>query len=136
MAYATLEQFRAYLGLESDEDTPEDAEQALRTAGEMVKFWTRGARFELVSPGVPKDPGVKSALERATCEQASYLVESGDVSGYAAAFANLALGNFSIAGNRGKQGESEDPLASMASPVATLILINAGLLSSFVGSAW
>ena len=136
MAFATVEQFRSYLGLEEGEPLPEDGTAALRTAEEMVKFWVRGARYELDGEGVPKDAEVKSALYRATCEQASYLVESGDVSGYAAAFANLSLGNFSMAGNRGKQGESEDPLASMASPVATLILINAGLLSTFVGSAW
>ncbi len=130
MQFATENDLRTHLGLGVDDPLPEDGEQALAVADEIIHFRVRFAVYDITNAVT------LTALKRATLAQASYLLESGDLSGFAAAWSNMALGSLSLGTATNTPGASgEDPLTSMSSTVALLILANAGLKTQ-VGSAW
>ncbi|MEE2041278.1 hypothetical protein Q8791_29040 [Nocardiopsis sp. CT-R113] len=117
--YATVEDLGAFLGPAAV--VPEDAEQLLDQASEVVDELLLSARYAVDAAGMPTDPDVAEALARATCAQAVYIDDSGDRTGAGSQWSSASLGGASYVRATGGPG----PMGH--APRAVRILRTAGL---------
>lgn len=100
--------------------------QLLRLASAHINRLTRLAVYDTDTQGLPQDATLRSALRDATCAQAEFLDETGDLNGTAmGGFKSLGLGSFS-----GTKDDSAAPGKVQYAPLAIEILRDAGLLAN------
>ena len=133
--FATPAQWATYRG---DDAPPADADRILRSASIEVARLVMNAHFDLdnSTPPMPSDPEIVQALQDATCAQADYFLETGDLTGASGQFQTLALGSFSVSRNTpgGAQGTTGVD-GSRTAAEAISILQQAGLIRA-VGTPW
>lgn len=103
----------------------------LRRASTQVESYVRLARYSVDEDGYPTDPAVSQALTDATCAQAAWWDDTGDVSGADAIagptkILSVSLGGGNTASNQRTAAEAR------ASDEAITILKNAGLIMARV----
>lgn len=111
-----------------DEDEPISmTKKRMRRATADVRELLLTAVFDVDSKGNPVDPSVKAALRDATCAQAAWGVQTGDVSGAQAAAGPISLGPLSL-GSRATATSAADVARGRYSPEAVRELRTAGLI--------
>ena len=123
--YATPAELADFTG----EDAPANASALLRRASLLIDGLIITARDDTDDEGYPTDLEVTEALRDATCAQASWFDETGDVSGAAGRFNSLSLGSFSGSGGGTGSGANTSAAESRLAPEAVQILQTAGLLN-------
>ena len=129
--YATPSDLADFTG----EEAPANASALLRRASLLIDGLIVTARYDTDDDGYPTDLDITEALRDATCAQASWFDETGDVSGAAGRFNSLSLGSFSASGGGTGSGSNTSAAESRLSPEAVQILQNAGLTNQ-APSAW
>lgn len=113
-----------------DVDLPEgEAKSLLRRSSIVVDGLTVTARYATDEDGYPTDLEVSEAFRDATCAQAVWFDETGDVSGASARYNSLSLGRFSASGGGTGSGTNTTAAASRIAPEVVQILQAAGLLN-------
>lgn len=111
------------------EAPPANALALLRRASLVVDGLIVTANYATDDDGYPTDLDVSDVLRDATCAQASWFDETGDVSGASSRFNSLGLGNFSASGGGTGSGTNTTAAASRIAPETVQILQTAGLLN-------
>ena len=131
--FATSEQWAAYP--QHPEPLPANADAILSAASLEVARLTQNARFD-VANDVPTDPKIVQALQDATCAQANFFAETGDLTGASGQFMSMTLGSFSASRNTpgGAPGAAGVDGSRTAADTITILTL-AGLIIG-PGSTW
>lgn len=105
-----------------------EASTLIARAGVLIDTLTKTATYSVDSDGLPTESLIVAAFNDATCAQASYFLETGDVSGAAGRFNTLSLGSFSASGGTAGSVTNQTSAVQRYAPEAVEILLNAGLI--------
>lgn len=111
-------------------------ERLLATASSTIEHLTRNDVYDVDELGMPTDQTIADAFQDATCAQAAYAHEIGDVSGAGVGTGSMSIGSLSLGGKRSNSQDTEDVLAALLSSEAVNILRNAGLATAVVSGSW
>ena len=133
--YATATDLLDFMGGEAPtgpdgSDLSESQTNALlRRASAQVESYVRLARYAVDEDGYPTDPDVSQALTDATCAQAAWWDETGDVTGADATAGPTMSLSVSLGGN-GTAANQRTSAEARVSAEAVTILRNAGLITA------
>lgn len=143
--FATIDQLRDFQGLTPREERPSDVEEAkvydaetarlnglLKRASTRVKTAVRLARVAYATTGIPKQEGIASGFADATCAQAVWFEDNGDVSGAADQFDSVSLIGVAFSKRSGSSASEQTAAASRVSPESLEILSNLGIFTTAV----
>lgn len=105
-----------------------EALSLLHRASLLVESLTLTAHYAVDDELLPLHAPVKEAFRDATCAQALWFDETGDISGASARFNTLSLGSFGASGGGTSAATNVSAGSSRISPEAISILRTAGLL--------
>lgn len=127
--FATTEDLTAWYAAGSGDTPVNSPEHLLRLASAHINRATRLAVYDIDdTTGMPTVTALIDALRDATCAQAEYLDDLGDLNGTdMSGFKSLSLGSFS--GTKEDRG-SVNPPAYQYAPLAREILVDAGLIGN------
>jgi len=144
--YATAADYYDFIGDDQPMTTPPEPEEGqepqepepvtekqlnavLRRASAVIDSHTRHDVYDVDEDGYPNDQNIADAFKEATCAQADWFEDSGDVTGSQSQDGTIAIASVSI-GARGRSvgGASAEAAASRIAPEAVQILQNAGLM--------
>lgn len=111
-------------------------ERLLHTASGNVERLTRNALYDTDINGLPTKQDIATAFREATCAQAAYAHETGDVSGAGVGMSNMSIGSLSLGGSKVRAESVSDIQTALLSTESVNILANAGLLTEWVGDVW
>lgn len=135
--YATASDLLDFMGGESptgpdgSDMTDPQINALLRRASSQVEGYVRLARYAVDEDGYPTDPVVAQALTDATCAQAAWWDDTGDMTGADAAAGPTKILSVSLGGN-GTAANQRTAAEARASDEAITILKNAGLITARV----
>jgi hypothetical protein len=130
--YATPDQFWAYVGEEPDSDDQVRVQALLVRASALVDSLLLTALYDVDRVTLmPTDPRVAFVLQQATCAQAQWFEETGDVSGAGSQYQSGSAGPFSFTRGYGAGGGATGQGARIA-PEAVQLLVGAGLINAGV----
>lgn len=136
LVYATPEDYYEFLtGSTTPIEGVDEAEitQLLRRASIVIARKTRLARYTTDDDGYPAPAAVRTAFAEATCAQAIWFDDTGDVSGAGAQWDSVSLIGVQFSKYRSSAGQggssTSDPRIA---PEALDILVNAGIFSTQV----
>ena len=107
----------------------EQATTLLTHATPILEELTKTAIYTTNSQGLPTDPVIAAAFKDAACAQATYFIDTGDITGAAGRFNSLSLGSFSVSGGGVGSRNNESAAVQRFAPQAVQILANAGLIA-------
>ncbi len=141
--YATIDDYFAFHGetrlraLDADEIAAYDAETLrlnalLKRASSRVKTAARLGRVHYQATGIPSSTAIARAFAEATCAQADWFEETGDLSGAGDRFDSVSLLDVSFARRASSGATGNAAGASRVAPEANEILQNAGIFTTAV----
>lgn len=116
--YATVDEFRAYIGNVNPDCQPSQA--ALRRASRVIDRMLIGAFYDTDAEGYPTDEGYRDAVREATCHLVAFWHEIGDGEGFGAVapVASESLLGASVTYATGNDSRlAGTPRASVADPL-------------------
>ncbi|PRA13354.1 hypothetical protein CQ010_01525 [Arthrobacter sp. MYb211] len=135
--YATSGEFSASVWCPAaGAPTGKPLERLLRTVSRTVEGLTRNARYETDVNGLPTDPVIAEAFRDATCAQAAYAHETGDVSGAGVGASNMSIGSLSLGGSTVRPKNVDEVQTALLSAEAVGILRAENLATGWVGEVW
>lgn len=135
--YATAEEFAASVWCPLvGAPTGNTLARLLTTASSNIEHLTRNDVYDVDEQGKPTNLATAEAFRDATCAQAAYAHETGDVSGAGIGMGSMSIGSLSLGGKRADSQNADDVLAALLSTEAVNILRNAGLCTGIVSGSW
>ncbi|MGB3413171.1 MAG: hypothetical protein WBA28_00490 [Microbacteriaceae bacterium] len=142
--YATAQDYYDFIGKEQPMVTPQpdtgpepvedkELDALLRRASIRIESYTRTSRYSTDEDGYPTDPKVTEAFMLATCAQATWFMETEDVTGADSQSGMVKIGSVQLGGASADANGPKDTEKARLSPEAVEILMNARLLIGFVG---
>ena len=126
MSYASVQD---YLGWADVSSAPAGIGRVLDLASTRVDELLVGVIYDVDSQGRPTDLELADVLRRATCEQALFMLESGDTTG-AGAFTQQTVGR--VSWTRGQGSSKAQDASQRYAPGAVSILHVEGLTPVYV----
>lgn len=122
LVYATSDDFKAF----TEDTTAEVSTRLLKAASRVVRHATRFAVYDTDATGMPTDASIRAAFTEATCAQAEWSIEQGDLTGTGVVeqVSSASIGGVSFTLAPGSAATSTTDLCD----AARLILADAGLL--------
>ncbi len=122
--YATVEDYRSWLG----EQSADVSDRLLRQASRIIDELLIGAVYDTDTDDYPTDPDVRQALTDATCAQAEWMDAAGDTAGTGdvQTVTSASIGSVSYSGQTTTSAGITTTGASVA-PAAARELRGAGL---------
>lgn len=135
--YATAAEFTTSVWCpEFGAPSGKDLERLLSTASMLVERLTVNAVYDTDDDGMPTKTRIKNAFRDATCAQAGYAHETGDVSGAGIGTGSMSIGSLSLGGRRVSSNTPDDIQAALVSTEMVNILRNEGLITAVVNESW
>lgn len=134
MAYATPAQLTAWLPAGKAPATEAEATRLLERASETVDTALITAVYDVDDDGLPTDADVALALQKATCAQVEYVLDTGDETGAGSQYSDVQIGSVRLA--RAQKGGGATATTPTLAPHASDLLRTAGLLPGVVITGW